>query len=76
MAEGDHLVRDFMREVLPNAPKATREIAGSLVMETLSEVGASFSESARTPAEIKAYANAMADMFCAYVERLGHHAAV
>ena len=30
-----------------------------------------FSESARTSAEIKRYADGMADMFCAYVGELG-----
>jgi hypothetical protein len=33
-------------------------------------VGKQFSEAPRTPAEIKAYADAMADMFCAYLRSL------
>jgi hypothetical protein len=33
-------------------------------------VGKRFSETPRTPAEIEAYADAMADMFCAYLNGL------
>ena len=50
--------------------EATRELAGDLIMSTLSAVGKQFSESARTPAEIEAYADALADMFCAYIRSL------
>jgi hypothetical protein len=36
----------------------------------MSSAGKDFSESPRTPEEIDAYAGAMADMFCAYLEGL------
>lgn len=58
----------FMQEALPTAPAATRALAGDLITTTLSAVGKRFSESPRTPAQIQAYADAMADMFCAYLE--------
>lgn len=58
----------FMQEALPTAPAATRALAGDLITTTLSAVGKRFSESPRTPAQIEAYADAMADMFCAYLE--------
>lgn len=58
----------FMREALPDASAATRTLAGDLITTTLSAVGKRFSESPRTPAQIEAYADAMADMFCAYLE--------
>ncbi len=45
-------------------------LAGDLMKTTLSEVGSSFSEIPRTPEEIHAYADALADMFGAYLERL------
>ena len=61
----DRAVQVFMQEVLPKASKATRALAGNLVRTTLSTVGKHFSTSPRTPAEIKTYADAMADMFCA-----------
>lgn len=69
-ASGEGTVQVFMQEVLPAAPEETRILAGDLITTTLSEVGKQFSESARTPVEIEAYADAMADMFCAYLENL------
>jgi AcrR family transcriptional regulator len=70
-AAGEMTIRAFMREVLPKAPKGTRTLAGDLIKTTLSTVGKDFSESPRTAAEIAAYADAMADMFCAYLVGLG-----
>jgi AcrR family transcriptional regulator len=66
-ASGDRIVQVFMREVLPKASDTARALAGDLITTTLSTVGKQFSETPRTPAEIKAYADAMADMFCAYL---------
>jgi AcrR family transcriptional regulator len=66
-ASGERTVQAFMREALPGASEAARRLAGDLITTTLSEVGKQFSESPRTPAEISAYADAMADMFCAYL---------
>jgi AcrR family transcriptional regulator len=71
-ASGKGIIRAFMTEALPDASDATRALAGDLIKMTLSAVGKQFSESPRTPAEIGAYAEAMADMFCAYLERLGN----
>lgn len=66
-AAGDHAVEVFMQEVLPDVSEATRAVVGDLITTTLGAVGKDFSESPRTPAEIKIYADAMADMFCAYI---------
>jgi AcrR family transcriptional regulator len=71
-ASGDRTVQVFMQEVLPEASEATRALAGDLITTTLSEVGKHFSETPRTSAEIEAYADAMADMFCAYLRALEH----
>jgi hypothetical protein len=60
-----------MREALPEASEAVRALAGDLITTTFSAVGKEFSETPRTPAEIEIYAEAMADMFCAYLESLG-----
>ncbi len=60
----------FMREALPKASESTRALATYLITTTLSKVGKHFSENARSPAEIEAYAGAMAAMFCAYLESL------
>lgn len=70
-ASGTRTIQRFMREVLPKAPATVRDAAGELIKTTLSEVGKRFSETRRTPAEIEAYANAMADMFSAYLRSLG-----
>jgi AcrR family transcriptional regulator len=69
-ASGNRTVQLFMQEVLPAASDAARASAGDLIKGTLSAVGKHFSETPRTPAEIKTYADAMADMFCAYLRAL------
>jgi AcrR family transcriptional regulator len=70
-ASGDRTIKAFMREALPKATPATRSLAGGLITDTLSAAGKAFSESPRTAAEIASYADAMADMFCAYLKSLG-----
>lgn len=69
-ASGERIVAAFMREALPKASDAIRATAGGLITTTLSTVGKDFSESPRTRAEIRAHADAMADMFCAYLRHL------
>lgn len=69
-AEGKRIFQDFMQEVLPDAADASRTLACELIVATLSSVGKDFSESPRTAADIAAYADAMADMFCAWLDRL------
>ncbi|TAI65131.1 TetR family transcriptional regulator [Bradyrhizobium sp. Leo170] len=72
MASGERIVQVFMQEALPEASEATRALAGDLITTTLTEVGKQFSETPRSPTEIEAYGDAMADMFCAYLKDLGH----
>ncbi|MCA6124431.1 TetR family transcriptional regulator [Bradyrhizobium sp. WSM 1704] len=74
-AAGERVVEAFMREALPRAPDAVRAMAGELITTTMSTVGKNFSESPRTAAEIATYADAMADMFCAYLSSLGRRRA-
>ena len=69
-AAGARVFQAFLREALPRTPEAGRELAGSLLTATLSQVGKHFSQARRAPAEIAAYADAMSDMFCAYLEKL------
>ena len=71
-ASGERTVQTFLREALPETPEAMRDLAADLITTTLSSVGKDFSGSPRTDAEIEAYADAMADMFCAYLTSLGH----
>ncbi|AZE17396.1 Transcriptional regulator, AcrR family [Pseudomonas chlororaphis subsp. aureofaciens] len=63
-----------MEEALPDAPQATRALAADLITTTLSSVGKEFSETPRSAAEIQTYADAMADMFCAYLTQLARGA--
>jgi AcrR family transcriptional regulator len=60
----------FMQEALPNGPEPARALAANLITTTLSKVGKHVSESPRSPTEIETYAEAMADMFCAYLDAL------
>jgi AcrR family transcriptional regulator len=69
---GAGTIEGFMQEALADASEATRALAGDLITTTLSAVGKQFSESPRTPAEIETYADAMADMLCAYLKDLAH----
>jgi len=70
-ASGERIVEVFMREALPKTSDVVRATAGDLITTTMSTVGKDFSESPRTRAEIERYADAMADMFCAYLGSLG-----
>ena len=65
---GTRTVQVFMREALPETPEATRALAGDLITTTLSQVGKHFSGTPHTLAEIETYADAVADMFCAYLK--------
>lgn len=69
-AKSDGIIQAFMREVLPDAAEDVRDLAGELVTSTFTAAGKQFSESPRTPKEIEAYADAMADMLCAYLQSL------
>jgi hypothetical protein len=60
----------FMREALPKAADSARALASYFIKTTLSAAGQSFSEKSRTPAEIKACADVLADMFCAYLTEI------
>ena len=69
-SSGDRILLAFMREALPGVDIATLDLATDLVTTTLGAVGKRFSESPRTSQEIDAYGEAMANMFCAYLESL------
>lgn len=65
---GARTIQAFMQGALPEASEAARALTSDVIMTTLSQVGKHFSEKPRTAAEITAYADAMADMFCAYLK--------
>lgn len=72
-ATGRDIVQVFMCEALPDVPQVARRLAGDLIVGTLGAAGKQFSETPRTATEIAAYADAMADMFCAYLADLNGH---
>lgn len=67
---GTRTLQMFMVELMPGVSDAQRALAGDLIASTLKQVGKAFSETPRTSAEIEAYADAMADMFAAYLAAL------
>ena len=67
---GGGIVDTFLAEALPGVPEATRALAGNLLKTTLGAASREFSESPRSGAEIAAYADAMAEMFSAYLDSL------
>ena len=71
--EGSEMIDTFMENVLPGASLAARKLAGELIFATLKSIGNSFSLAKRTKAEITAYADATADMFCAYLKSIEGH---
>ncbi|KQV25380.1 TetR family transcriptional regulator [Rhizobium sp. Root1203] len=69
-AEGDRVFDSFILILLTGIPDGVRDIAGELIITTLTAVGKEFSETPRTDEEIDVYAAAMADMLCSYVDTL------
>lgn len=69
-AQGRRIFEVFMLELLPQVNEDTRTLACDLISTTFSSVAKAFSGSPRTPVEIALYADAMADMFSAYVNGL------
>ncbi|MCA9633863.1 MAG: TetR family transcriptional regulator [Myxococcales bacterium] len=69
-AESAATLHRFVTELLPTTPHRKRVLAEDLLKTTISAVAKQFSEQPRSAAEIDAYADALADMLCAYVERL------
>ena len=68
--EGEHAMELFLQEALPQTSAAARVLASEVITSTLSAVGKKFSESPRTADEMDTYADALADMFCAYLQSL------
>jgi AcrR family transcriptional regulator len=67
-ASSASIFQAFLKELLPRASQRKRALACDLVTTTLSTVGKQFSGTPRSAAEIKAYGDAMSDMFCAYID--------
>ncbi|MDT7933987.1 MAG: hypothetical protein RQ833_05200 [Sphingomonadaceae bacterium] len=69
-ASGSLVILNFLEEVLPRALPEARELASDLIETTMSQVGKTFSETSPSDHEIERCADAMADMFCAYLKQL------
>lgn len=67
-ASGNRTIEAFMADALPHAACAARQRVGDLIFTMLSGAAKTFSEEPRTAEEISAYADDVADMFCAYLE--------
>jgi AcrR family transcriptional regulator len=70
-AEGRRLMERFMRDALPSASARERVFAADLVGIVMSAAGKTISVQNRSRAEVDALADAVGDMFCAYLERAG-----
>ncbi len=70
-ASGKRAIQAFMREALPDVAEITRSLAADLVTATLGGVGKDFSMRPQAIAEVDVFADALADMLCAYLENLG-----
>ncbi|MGE8127190.1 TetR family transcriptional regulator [Methylobacterium sp. NPDC080182] len=68
---GSQAFRDFLRAALPAARETDLAVAGEIIAMTLGEVGERISEVVRTEAAMATFADALADMLCAYLDRLG-----
>lgn len=58
----------LIAEVAPSLPPRRRRFAAELYLTTMTSLGERISETARTPAEVDAWAAAVADMFLAYLK--------
>lgn len=70
MKAGSAIMQAFMCEALPDASADQRALAISLIESTLRSVSKSYSEPPHASAEIDAFAEAVADMFGAYLTQL------
>jgi AcrR family transcriptional regulator len=69
-AEGDRIIEAFMVEALPEVQETERRLASDMIVMTMTSVGRELTETPRSPPEIDAYADAMSDMFIAYLKAL------
>jgi AcrR family transcriptional regulator len=66
--EGRDLMERFMRDALPGASARERAFAADLVGNVMSSTGKTISVQNRSRSEVDALADAVSDMFCAYLE--------
>jgi AcrR family transcriptional regulator len=74
-ADGSRVMLTFLEEVLPHSSDDVRALIGDLIETTMCDVGKTFSETSPSEREIARYADAMADMFCAYLQQANRSSA-
>ena len=73
-AESARYLGAFMAEALPGVSEKKRLFAAEVIQTSMSAVGASITETRRPRAEIDAWAEVCAEMYCGYLERVGRGA--
>lgn len=71
-AAGSRIILTFLDEVLPQASGDQRALAADLIKMTVSQVGKTISESSPSERDATRYADALADMLCAYLKQISH----
>jgi AcrR family transcriptional regulator len=66
--EGRQLMENFMRDALPRASVRERAFAADLVGLVMSSAGKAISSQSRSRAEVDELAEAIGEMFCAYLK--------
>lgn len=64
------VLRNFMAEAVPGISDDRRGVAMETIKMTMSDMGRRISEERELSAQSEVYADAVADMFCAYIESL------
>jgi AcrR family transcriptional regulator len=67
---GRKTLMTFLAEAAPQASDVDRAVAADVIAMTMSAVGESVSAEGRSAADVERYAQAVGDMFCAYLESL------
>ncbi|WP_144114109.1 TetR family transcriptional regulator [Paraburkholderia sp. BCC1886] len=60
----------FMKEALPDLAPKKRAFAANVMMTTLATLGEQVSNEARSKEDVDAWAQAIGDMLCAYIDKL------
>jgi AcrR family transcriptional regulator len=68
--DGNRRFLAFTRELLPNVPAKDRSFAVGLIKTAMSAIGKTVSEEGHARAHVDRLAQATADMFCAYLEKV------
>jgi hypothetical protein len=69
-AASARFMRAFMEEALPDVSEKKRAFAAEVIRTSMSAVGARITQTRRPRAEIDAWAEVCAEMYCGYLERL------